>query len=459
MKRFLVLIIFCVIGSKAFAQQSNSFVYLDSLIIHGNTAVFKTKQDAKSIVEYLKKKYKHAKFEVAGGMAEQLSDARAYTIENIEIIRGNENILLLKFDSAEINSIEFSVWDNKVVFPTDSVALFNKIASVIKEIDKNKVEKIVQIENVYANSVYLNFDGELKDYKAEFVSYVDSHTSKIENDFFSAKFSEKHELISFESSFSAETCAAIVDYFNTTRFVEKLNKIGEKKCEISNDLFANKEKYVNSLLDSLNKVSSFRRTQKLDDQMYFYNGPKVWFGNYFNKTKWHLIVNLCDEIRIYEFVNKKPKLVYSGDCTVEEMVFLEDLSSDTIPEIRVTSFPNMNGNTFFYLITYDTEKDIFQYAGDLSGEYGYIKEKDLVYSIYAGSWYMPVVYEVYRWESGKLELIEGHETTLIQDPFPYIGYTVFYKNENGTQKQTDISWGDDNKKEDFNKKYGIPHDY
>ena len=58
MKRFLVLIIFCVIGSKAFAQQSNSFVYLDSLIIHGNTAVFKTKQDAKSIVEYLKKKYK-----------------------------------------------------------------------------------------------------------------------------------------------------------------------------------------------------------------------------------------------------------------------------------------------------------------------------------------------------------------------------------------------------------------
>lgn len=110
-------------------------------------------------------------------------------------------------------------------------------------------------------------------------------------------------------------------------------------------------------------------------------------------------------ISFYRLDSNKWKMIGSHKAIGEDMTFLVDLIDmdyDGNNEIIVRTPPNMNGNTWQDVFRYSKTKDSIKYAGSFSSDYEIDKENKTVKVSYEGSWYMPYIKTLYRWQKEKL---------------------------------------------------------
>ena len=165
--------------------------------------------------------------------------------------------------------------------------------------------------------------------------------------------------------------------------------------------------YKQVLLDSL---SHWPKNDKLPkeplniDFLELY-GP-LYIGHLFSETKIHALLQLPNDsfFYVYEYNGSQWKELarYEGPGNLGEMLRLEDLNGDKIPEIISETSPNMNGNKWMKVYVYSKEKNSFEFAGDLTSGYTVKPERKEIWVEYYGSWYMTQEKSIYYWYGNTL---------------------------------------------------------
>ncbi|SHG10456.1 hypothetical protein [Dysgonomonas macrotermitis] len=83
---------------------------------------------------------------------------------------------------------------------------------------------------------------------------------------------------------------------------------------------------------------------------------------------------------------------------------LEDMDGDGVPEVLLSSAPNMNGNRWINIFRYSVEREVMYLAGQITTDYKVCKDKKTIEVEYEGSSYMPQVKSLYRWLDENLVL-------------------------------------------------------
>jgi hypothetical protein len=115
---------------------------------------------------------------------------------------------------------------------------------------------------------------------------------------------------------------------------------------------------------------------------------------------------------------------------------IADLDQDGFGDLILSSFPNMNGNSWADVYMYHADKDSFLLGVEdfccinsengENDENGYKSNKKYYITSYGGSWYMPTTTSIYSWQNKtlQLELIIG--TELLRRDMGNLDYSIFF---------------------------------
>lgn len=109
-------------------------------------------------------------------------------------------------------------------------------------------------------------------------------------------------------------------------------------------------------------------------------------------------------INFYHYNNKKWRLI-GTDKIQQEITFrieFDDMNGDEHNEIILFSPPNMNGNTWQDVFYCSQKTGLIHHAGSFSTDFEINKDNKTVNVSYEGSWYMPLIKTLYRWQNEKL---------------------------------------------------------
>jgi hypothetical protein len=133
----------------------------------------------------------------------------------------------------------------------------------------------------------------------------------------------------------------------------------------------------------------------------------------------------------YRYDNNKINLIFTDTLEYDDLRWeVFSFNSDTIHAIALSTWPNMNGNTFKRIYSYDEINRKFVFAGSLSDVLHFNKRTGEIYEVYTGSWYMTPSQAVYKWNDGKLLAIKRIEHDVNENPelnndtIRYYDYTI-----------------------------------
>lgn len=120
-----------------------------------------------------------------------------------------------------------------------------------------------------------------------------------------------------------------------------------------------------------------------------------------------------------------------------------DLNQDGYGDIILSSYPNMNGNSWSDIYIYHADKDSFLLGAEnfcciseAQLDDIYKSNKKYYLTSYGGSWYMPNTTSIYSWQDKKLQLEAIIGTELLRRDMGLFDYKIFFvmKNINGKMK-------------------------
>jgi hypothetical protein len=130
------------------------------------------------------------------------------------------------------------------------------------------------------------------------------------------------------------------------------------------------------------------------------------WGQWFDPTRTHLYLRLPDGYsKLYLFEIKNQQLIELEHFDVGSFcpfIKLEDLNNDPIPEILAESHPNMNGNQWISVISYNPATHSFVRSGNYTTDYTIDRQQKKIFVEYSGSWYMDHSRTCYQWRGLKL---------------------------------------------------------
>jgi hypothetical protein len=124
---------------------------------------------------------------------------------------------------------------------------------------------------------------------------------------------------------------------------------------------------------------------------------KYMYGNFFEKDKIHCIIYIPEYNSLYIYICSENMFVEKAHISTDpyyDYFYLEDVTFDHYPEITTTTYPNMNGNCFVSVYSFNNEE--LNFVGHWTyGETTFNKDKKEIYEEYGGSWYDPALKTVY----------------------------------------------------------------
>ena len=289
----------------------------------------------------------------------------------------------------------FSFWYN--INPLNFDSVMNNLAR-----DKNI---IVNLNNIEATCV-IGENGKIRKWKLDF-NEDDKSSSNDSNQYILNKEIEKIE------KYKSQFIFPEINLETFDRYVVRFTFRDFKRDSI------NKFNYISNLENLFNSSQEDTTDEEIGEG-FFRVFEKQKIGKYSNTKS--LLINT--NFIVFDLsVDKKWKMVYdvklkTNDYQCLQWAKLEDINQDGYDDLISSSCPNMNGNMWHDIYLYIPEKDSFLLKEEsihLSDYYSedttLIPRKDYLISEYSGSWYMPNIKTVYKWENYQLktEMIIGTE--------------------------------------------------